>query len=75
MFSFLGGDFLDDNMCYQGSSATYPSSTDKVLLALLQNHADVAHTPQNCPTEMRTVDDYYENTNENLADDRCNNDL
>ena len=46
---FLGGDyhFLDDNMGHQGSSATYPSSTDKVLLVHLQNHAGVAHTSEN----------------------------
>ena len=74
---FLGGDyhFLDDNMGHQGSSATYPSSTDKVLLTHLQHHADVAHTPQNCPTEMRTVGDYHENYSENLGDNRNRNDL
>ena len=39
---FLGGDyhFLDDNLGHQGSSATYPSSNDKVLLNHLQNHAN-----------------------------------
>ena len=44
---FLGGDyhFLDDNMGHQGSSAKYPSSTDKVLLHHIQHH--VPHTPIN----------------------------
>ena len=74
---FLGGDyhFLDDNMGHQGSSATYPSSTDKVLLYHLQNHGGVAHTPENCPNEVRTMKDYYENYNENLGDNRSNNNM
>ena len=74
---FLGGDyhFLDDNMGHQGSSATYPSSTDKIMLNHLQNHAGKPHTPENCPTKMRTVLDYIENYNENLADDRNQNNL
>ena len=65
---FLGGDyhFLDDNIGHQGSSATYPSSLDKVML--IQNHSGAPHTPQTCPVELRTVQDYIENYNENLAD-------
>ena len=70
---FLGGDyhFLDDNMGHQRSLATYPSSTDKVLLYHLQNHGGVTHTPENCPTEVRTMKDYYEN----LGDNRSNNNM
>ena len=69
---FLGGDyhFLDDNMGHQGSSATYPSSLDKVLLSHLQNHANNPHTPANCPVEKRTLLDYTANYNENLAGSR-----
>ena len=62
-------------MGHQGSSATYPSSTDKIMLNHLQNHAGKPHTPENCPTEMRTVLDYIENYNENLAEDRNQNNL
>ena len=45
---FLGGDyhFLDDNMGHQGSSASYPSSLDKVALTQLQNHDNLPHTPK-----------------------------
>ena len=33
-------------------------------------HGGYSHTPDDCPTELRTVDDYFQNYNENLADDR-----
>ena len=74
---FLGGDyrFLDDNMGHQGSSATYPSSTDKVLLCHLQNHGNQPHTPSDCPVEKRSIKDYVYNYNENLADNRNKNNL
>ena len=73
---FLGGDyhFLDDNMGHQGSSASYPSSTD-VLLKHLQDHSESSHTPESCPTELRSIQQYYENYNENLADYRDGNNL
>ena len=62
---FLGGDyhFLDDNMGHQGSSATYPSSLDKVLLSHIQNHAKLPHTPNHCEIEIRSISDYKENFN------------
>ena len=49
----LGGDyhFLDDNMGHQGSSASYPSCTGKVLLSHLQNHGNRPHIPLDCPVE------------------------
>ena len=74
---FLGGDyhFLDDNIGHEGSSATYPSSLDKVLLSHLQNHANNLHTPANCPVEKRTLLDYTANYNENLADSRNNHNM
>ena len=74
---FLGGDyhFLDDNMGHQGSSASYPSSTDNVLLKHLQDHSESFHTPESCPTELRSIQQYYENYNENLADYRHGNNL
>ena len=74
---FLGGDchFLDDNMGHQGSSASYPSSIDKVLLNHLQNHYNVPHTPDTCPVEKRSIQDYIENYNENLADNRNRNNM
>ena len=66
---FLGGDyhFLDDDMGHQGSSTSYPSSTDNVLLKHLQDHSESSHTPESCPTELRSIQQYYENYNENLA--------
>ena len=74
---FLGGDFhfLDDSVGHQGSSATYPSSIDKVLLQHLQNHGNAPHTPESCPTEIRTIQDYHKSYNENLADERYNNNM
>ena len=74
---FLGGDyhFLDDNMGHQGSSAMYPSALDKVLLSHLQNHRDLPHTPKHCKIERRSVPDYMENYNENLADGRNHNNM
>ena len=75
---FLGEDyhFLDDNMGHQGSSSTYPSSLDKVTLYHLQHHGGLGpHIPLNCQVEARSLKDYLENYNENLADDRQNNNM
>ena len=74
---FLGGDyhFLDDNMGHQGSSSTYPSALDNVLLSHLQNHGDLPHTPKHCEIERRSIPDYMENYNENLADGRNHNNM
>ena len=74
---FLGGDyhFLDDMMGHQGSSSTYPSSTDLVHKDHLQNHGGEPHHPDVCPVERRTVDHYNLWYNNNLADSRNNNDL
>ena len=65
---FLGGDyhFLDDNMGHQGSSASFPSAMDKTSLGHLQNHSGLPQTPQSCPVQQRTVDDYVEQYNTNL---------
>ena len=73
---FLGGDyhFLDD-MGHQGSSASYPSCTGKVLLSHLQNHGNRPHTPLDCPVEKRTINSYVEDYNANLADCRNNKNL
>ena len=64
---FLGGDyyFLDDNMGYQGLSASYPSSLDKVALTHLQNHGNLPHTPKACLADLRSITGYLENYNEN----------
>ena len=74
---FLGGDYhyLDDNVGHQGSSATYPSGLDKVTLNYLQNHGGSPHTPQHCEIELRTIEDYQQNYNENLSDDRSNHNM
>ena len=42
---FLGGDyhFLDDNLGHQGSSATYPSSNDEVLLNITYKTMPIIH--------------------------------
>ena len=77
MVVFLGGvfHFLDDSVGHQGSSDTYPSSIDKVLLQHSQNHCNAPHTPKSCPTEIRTIQDYHKSYNENLADERSNNNM
>ena len=74
---FLGGDyhFLDDNMGHQGSSASYPSSLDKVALTHLQNHGNLPHIPKACPADLRSKTDYLENYNETLADGRSNGNM
>ncbi len=66
---FLGGDFdfLDDCLGHQGSSASYPSSSDLVELQHLQNHAGKPQTPTACQVESRTIKHYAESYNENLA--------
>ena len=74
---FLGGDyhFLDDNLGHQGSSATYPSAFDKVILGHLQHHPLSLHTPDTCNVETHSITDYYENYNENLSDNRNGEDM
>ena len=71
---FLGGDFhfLDDMLGHQGSAATYPSCTDLVTLDHLRNHGSRTHNPENCDIELRTIEHYQLNYNENLCDDRNN---
>ena len=76
----LVGDFhfLDDMLGHQGSSATWPSSLDKVRLSHLQaDHKgnEHPHTPLSCPIEERNIQDYVRNYNENLVDDRNDNDM
>ena len=67
---FLGGDyhFLDDMMGHQGSSASYPSNHDNVELSHLQSHGGLPHTPDKCSVQFRTIRDFDESYNENLAD-------
>ena len=74
---FLGGDyhFLDDNMGHQGSSASFPSAMDKTSLGHLQNHGGLPHTPQSCPVQQRTIDDYVVQYNANLMDQTNNGDM
>ena len=69
---FLGGDyhFLDDCLGHQGSSASFPSSSDLVQLQHLQTHGGMPHTPESCPTSIRSVKHYAESYNENLSDSR-----
>ena len=75
--AFLGGDFhfTDDMLGHQGSASTFPSSLDLVTLEHLRNHGGNPHTPLTCNVELRTVDDYQLNYNENLCDDRCNGNM
>ena len=78
VFVFLGGDYhyLDDNVGHQGSSASYPSCIDYVLLADLQNHGGLPHTPDDCKHIVRrSVEEIKQDYVENLADTRNNGDL
>ena len=74
---FLGGDLhlQDDCLGKQGSSATYPSALDMVELSHLQNHPVGPHTPESCPTELRTTESYENFYQENLCEDRREGDL
>ena len=75
--AFLGGDFhfIDDMLGHQGSASPFPSSIDLVTLEHLRNHGGHPHTPETCSVEVRSVDDYQLNYNENLCDDRCHGNM
>ena len=77
MKEFSGGDFhfIDDMLGHQGSGSTFPSSIDLVTLDHLWNHGGHPHTPETCSVELRSVDDYQLNYNENLCDDRCHGNM
>ena len=74
---FLGGDYhyLDDMLGHQGSSASYPSHLDYVALQHLQNHGGKGHTPDNCGIPLRTIAEYSDYYNGNLADTRNGGDM
>ena len=67
--------FQDDCLGKQGSSATFPSARDMVELSHLQNHPVGPHTPQSCPTELRTIESYENFYNENVCETRREGDL
>ena len=62
-------------MGHQGSSASFPSAMDKTSLGHLQNHGGLLHTPQSCPVQQRTIDDYVIQYNANLMDQANNGDM
>ena len=70
---FLGGDFkfLCAMMGHQGSSATYPSIKDYVMLSHLQQHGGKPHTPTHCSLiNDRKISDIVGSAEENIADMR-----
>jgi len=75
---FLGGDFafLDAALGHQGSAATFFCNKDHHTLSHIRNHQGRPHTPESCPTTYRTLEEYNENFNANVAwDIKGSNDL